>query len=255
MISVVMGYVNRYAQLNRTLKSMQDSACKDFEVIVVNDRCTKTPLVDNLINEYPDIKIRILQMSDYEYKGYHNPCVVYNVGFSEAQGDKIIIQNPECMHLGDVLSYTEQNLTDENYLSFHCYAGSPQDMKTLDRGEIIKYKNNPVSRGGCWYNHEMHRPKNFHFTTAISRKNLAKLNGFDERFAVGYACDDGEFAFRVKNLLPVKYVASPMVIHQYHAKGNPTGPHNKNLLAKIKKSEPNGIRAYNSGKDIIKEIV
>lgn len=35
----------------------------------------------------------------------------------------------------------------------------------------------------CWYNHSVTNPKGYHFCSAITRKNLYDLGGFDERFA------------------------------------------------------------------------
>jgi GT2 family glycosyltransferase len=67
----------------------------------------------------------------------------------------------------------------------------------------------------------------FHFASAITRKNLIELNGFDERYALGFNYDDTEFLQRIKNKnLKIDFVADPYVIHQYHGKmfNNPSNP-------------------------------
>ena len=56
---------------------------------------------------------------------------------------------------------------------------------------------------------------------------MSKINGFDESYAQGHNYDDAELLQRIKNLgLPIKFVADPWVIHQYHPKsyGHPDNP-------------------------------
>ena len=46
---------------------------------------------------------------------------------------------------------------------------------------------------------------------------MAKLNGFDERYANGVACDDSEFIIRIQKLgLKIIITEDVSVIHQYH---------------------------------------
>jgi GT2 family glycosyltransferase len=92
-----------------------------------------------------------------------------------------------------------------------------------------------------WYNHVIERPYAYHFTTAITRENLIKLNGFDERFAQGQDMDDVELIYRIKALgLELTFVEDPWVVHQYHRKtyNNPHNPpvtmNNRELWASIK---------------------
>lgn len=258
MISIVMGYFNRFELLDFTIQSISETKHSDYEVIVVNDFSADDQNPDLLTKKYPNTNIRVIHMSDvYETKTYMNPCIPYNVGFSKAQGDKIIIQNPECCHMGDVITYVEENLTNDEYMSFHCYASTQEDLPKIRNGQPITFLNPRIpSAGGCWYNHKKYRPKSLHFTTAITRDRLADLNGFDERFAQGNSYDDNEFIRRVENLLPVKYVESPYVIHQFHPKIVPANRQvvmntNKQLLEHIQKNEPGAIRAFNNGKDIV----
>lgn len=259
MISIVMAYVNRKPLLDFTLKTMTQSNNWDFEVIIVDDFSDVDQDPTVFVNKYPDLNINVIKMSDItDTKNYYNPCVPYNVGFNAVQGDKVIIQNPECCHMGDVISYVEENLTDDTYLSFHCYASTSDDLRLLSSGQGINYLNNKVSAGGCWYNHEVHRPESFHFTTAMTRSSLSKLNGFDERFAQGRAYDDAEFVKRATTLLEVKYVSEPHVIHQFHPKTSIPNQgsklqQNTRLYKNILQNEAGNIKAHNLGKTILTE--
>lgn len=221
MISIVMSYYNRIGLLEHTLSTFTKSEHTDFEVIVVDDFSDIAHSLTHINNKFPTLNIKVIHMSSVvASKSYANPCVPYNVGFRNATGNKIIIQNPECCHEGDVIRYVENHLTDNNCLSFHCYASTAQQLEVLRNGGKIDCSNNPISYdGGCWYNHREHRPCAYHFTTAISRSNLAELNGFDERFANGRDYDDDEFVTRIKRKgLDIQFVEDPFVIHQYHGK-------------------------------------
>ena len=68
-----------------------------------------------------------------------------------------------------------------------------------------------------WYNHSRFRPVHFHFCSAMTRSNMAKLNGFDERYAHGIGYDDDELIARVRILgLKLTITDDVSVIHQYH---------------------------------------
>jgi GT2 family glycosyltransferase len=239
MISIVMSYFNRLPQLRYTLKTISQSQIKDLEIVIAEDFCDPKEQLHTIQKEFPHLNIQVIRMSDTrDAKDYCNPCVPYNTAFRACGGDMIIIQNPECCHMGDVLQYTKDNLTNENYLTFHCYAATKSETKVMQSGEPLPMFTDKKSR---WYNHIVERPYAYHFTTAITRKNLVKLNGFDERFAQGHDMDDVDLIYRVKALgLELKFVEEPWVVHQYHRKtyNNPHNPpvtvDNRELWASIK---------------------
>lgn len=234
-----MAYYNRLPQLKFTLKTISFSSIKDIEIVIVDDYSSPDHSTDNLKKEFPSLNLKIIKMNNISSKKtYVGPSVPYNIGFRASTGDKIIIQNPECCHMGDIVSYTEQNLNDSLYLSFHCWASGKREVETLHKTGNL----NVEGSDGRWYNHKSLRPNSYHFTTAITRKNLIELNGFDERYAQGFNYDDDELIERIKKKgLEIKFVEDPWTIHQYHGKGfnNPLNPvstqdnalfHKENLL-------------------------
>jgi len=253
MISICMSYFNRLNQVRYTLKTIQQSQVKDVEIIIVEDFCDPEESLNTIQQEFPDLAIHVIRMCDLiPAKNYCNPCVPYNVALRASRGDKIIIQNPECCHMGDVLQYTLDNLTNENYLTFHCYAATKAETRVMQSGETLPMFTEKKSR---WYNHVTERPYAYHFTTAITRENLVALNGFDERFAQGQDMDDVELIYRIRALdLELKFVEDPWVVHQYHRKtyDNPHNPsvtvNNRELWASIKDNLQ--VRANNKGNDI-----
>lgn len=217
-----MAYHNRIHLLRHTLNTIDQFKETDYELVIVDDFSSQEHKLTDLHKEFPNIDMQIIDMQEeVNEKWYRNPCIPFNIGFMKSRGDKIIIQNPECCHMGNVISYTRNHLTDSNYLSFHCYATGPNDTRRLHKGKRIEYNNKPIKQSredeSKWYNHEAYRPASYNFTTAITRNNLIRLNGFDERFALGHNCDDDDFIYRVKRMkLRIDFVHDPFVIHQHH---------------------------------------
>lgn|SRR4030065_1527726 len=224
MISIVMAYYNRKPLLLNTLKSIsQFSKNILYEVIVIDDGSSE----EHNLREVEGIKLIEIPQ---EKKTWVNSCIPFNVGFKEAKGDIIIIQNPECEHVGNILEHAEQNVADSNYISYGCYSLPENGDKTIiDRSVTIEGQLG-------WYNHSIYRPTNYHFCSAITKKNLEELGGFDERFANGIDYDDNEFLTRIKRKkLSIQLVNSPFVFHQYHYNPNyrPYGGTNKELFDQI----------------------
>jgi len=88
----------------------------------------------------------------------------------------VIIQNPECVHVGDVIRYCLNNQTDSNYLSFSCYS--------IDRNDTTRFYGLAAGKLGIeirrlldsrdffndrrrWYNHPVFRPVGYHFLSSI----------------------------------------------------------------------------------------
>lgn len=219
MISIITTYYNRRKQFLNTIDSILKSDINNFELIVVDDGSDSEHSLSDL--NYPFLKLIEIDEKD---KWWENPCVPFNIGIKEAVGDIIVLQNPECYHVGDVLKYINDNINNDNYLSISTYSFSDEltdKIKDIDLN--IEYLNTlPIKLSGYnlgWYNHSIHRPLYYHFCSAIKKSNMDKLGGFDERYAQGITYDDDEFLMRVRRLgLDVKIIDDVSVIHQYHEK-------------------------------------
>jgi glycosyltransferase involved in cell wall biosynthesis len=228
MISIVSAYVNRKDLLIKTLDSLQNSEIKDYEFIVVDDVSVDEHRIEDLCEIYPNLKVIRIEPED---KWWVNPCIPFNIGFKECKGDVVIIQNPECKHIGDVMKKASE-VTDNEYFSFACYSLDKEN--TYDKEEF-QLLNVGASMDGqlSWYNHSIYRPKGYHFCSAITKKNLDELGGFDSRYAEGIAYDDDELLHRIiKKDIQVKIIDYPFVAHQWHQSINYSHLDAKSLIQK-----------------------
>ena len=93
----------------------------DWEVVIVDDCSREEERMDDIIKKYK-FNINYIFIDEKEKGARINPGYTFNKGFAAAKGEIIIIQNSECFHITDILSYTENHLTDKNYLVFSCFA-------------------------------------------------------------------------------------------------------------------------------------
>jgi len=224
MISIVTGYYNRKKLFYETLKSIAKSQYKDIELIAVDDGSSPEERIEDFCAEFPFLKIERLEKED---KWYINPSVTFNIGIRLAKGDIIVLQNPECIHVHDVLKYLSEYVNDSNYISISAYGLDPASTKAIpehnDNNTLIDFLKTFPQRaymGGDiagWYNHSKYRPVHYHFCSAMTRLNMLKLNGFDERYALGIGYDDDEIIVRIKTLGLRLVIADHIsVIHQHH---------------------------------------
>jgi len=206
-ISIVMAFYNRQELLDKTLEGIDKSVIKDYELIIVDDAST-IPLVCD--------RAKIIRVEKKD-KWYNCSAVAWNRGMREVTGDIVILNSPECYHVGDILSYVRNNIRPNLYLSFGCYAINKAETENFHKGIFPNLVNAVVDCHTGWYNHTVHRPVAYHFCSAMLKKDLDMIGGFDERYAYGVAFDDDEFIRTIKHMgMKIKIVNRPYVIHQYH---------------------------------------
>lgn len=222
-ISIVMGYYNRKPQIINTLNYFEHQyKTYNYEVILVDDNSDPEHHLDDVIKNYT-FPIKYIKITEEEKGDRINPCTTYNKGFNQAEGERVIIQNPECIHRGDILGYVKQNITYNDYTAFSCYNCSSQELteELLQNSSLINDHSFNSRNKFQWYNHPTYRPVHYHFCAAIMNDNLKLLGGFDEEFAKGHSYDDNEILLSIsKNLkLDIKTIGpneSGYVIHQWH---------------------------------------
>jgi glycosyltransferase involved in cell wall biosynthesis len=218
-LTIVMAFWNRKQQLLNTLRSIEQYG-HDVKIIIVDDASTDNQDIANLNSTD---KIKVVTLKD---KWWINPCIAFNTGLIMADTDIVIIQNPECIHVGDVIGHTLANIKEGTYLNYSALAINDQLTGRISNGEDVKEVIAPYMKsaiwienwdGNGWYNHPLYRAVMLHFCSAIMRSDLYSLGGFDERYANGSAFDDNEFLCRImKKGMNIKMIEDPFVVHQAH---------------------------------------
>ena len=265
--SIVMAYHNRKKQIIYTLNNFENEYVTKylFEVIIVDDNSSDENGLIDIINNY---HFRIVyKIINKEEKGeFINPCIVYNKGFALSNARIIIIQNPECIHVTDILgSIKDINLSD-NYYTIPVITSTSftendiiyQFIKNkIDKNDIINYLENSNSTSQYasskgWYNHWTYRSddlRNLHFCSVIRKDHLDKLEGFDETYGKYLWYDDNEFKFRISKFLNIIQLKNQLAIHLYHENGSEFHC-NKTDLIEVNKQKFNNLVNENNRNQI-----
>ncbi len=194
-ISIVMTTCNRSKQTYFTLQTIQNSSHKAIQVIIVDDS-NADPITKEGLEKYP-FYIDFISIKR-QNKNWINPVVNYNIGFEYIQGTKIIIQNAEVCHVGDVLGYMAEKITHDNY-----YVCDVRSAKSLGANDIIYtsnistidiYKNNSIF--GKWYQGR-ERIVNYHFLSGMTVDTFNKIKNFSYDYTMGIAYDDDDFLLKI----------------------------------------------------------
>jgi glycosyltransferase involved in cell wall biosynthesis len=220
----VTAYYNRKELFHRTLKSITKTKYDNFEIIAVDDASRKEERIEDLAIGFPFLRVIRIEPKD---KWYKSAIIPLNLGISLADGDIIVLQNPECLHVHDVLSHIVEKINDLDYISISAYSFNEELTNTLpaqiDGEDFIGYfeslPQQTVDGYVGWYNHSTYRPVHFNFCAALTGKNMKSLGGFDERYAMGLGFEDDEFIGRITKMGLNKIISEEVsVIHQWHPK-------------------------------------
>ena len=236
-VSIVMAYYNRKPQTLETLRGFERTYAGkyNFEVIIVDDNSNEENRLDEDIKQF-NFPINLIIISTEEKGGRINSCIPYNKGFKKARGDIIIIQNPECLHIGNLLDYIIYNFEYDMYLSFPCYNSNNYRVNNFIKDNISNISINNIEeltknfneddiygKFPIWYQHPKLWDKNLHFCTAIYKEYLDIVGGFDENFKNGVCYEDDAFIFDIKEKLKLNIKSISLdecvgVVHLYHGR-------------------------------------
>ena len=161
-----------------------------------------------------------------------DPVIPNNMAFDMAQGDVIIMSCAEILMVENVIKHAWENTTDKNYLCYGVYTFNFDQLyyvnalkwddplvlnKIKDLASQLSERFFIAGESPGWYIHTKHRPHALPFCSALTRVNMEKLSGYDERFQYGVGSADVDFLRRVVDLgLEVSIHDHPLTIHQPH---------------------------------------
>jgi len=214
-ISIVMTSSNRSKQTLFTLSTIEKSKIKNVQVILVDDSDVDPINMSHFSENHFSFSIDFIKINR-EMKNWHNPGVNYNIAFEFIKGSKIVIQNAEVCHIGDVLQLVSESCHDNN----NYYVFDVKAISSYENNEII-YKSSAdtvdiynLEIYYDWYQSELNNRK-YHFLCALHRNTFSKIKDFCYDYAFGSSYDDDDFLLKIfsKNINIVN------LFHQHYAVG------------------------------------
>ena len=200
-ISIIMTSHERAKQVYYTLHTIRNSTIKDIQVILVDDSVNDPIDPEQLCNI--GIYVELIQINR-AMKFWVNPCVNYNIGFEFVKGGKVIIQNSEVCHVGDVIEYIQRTCNDNIYYSFDVKASRNFETNASIytnlslTTHIYEHDLWETNSELTWYQHTIHRNLNYHFLCSMTRTTFDHINGFSYDYAFGSWYDDNDFVMKIK---------------------------------------------------------
>lgn len=229
-LSIVMTTHNRSQQLYFTLDTITKSRDHNkVQLILVDDSSDDNIMLDKLAT-YP-FAITFIQINR-DKKCWYNPCVNYNIGFQHIKGAKVIIQNGEVCHIGDILA-TLNDIQDNHYYAYDVKAlkdfqANDEIYQALNQSTPSMLDISIYNKPGIytqWYQHIQYRNAYYHFLTACTKATFDKVATFSLDYAFGNSYDDDDFVLKIKhagiklcNMQHGQYKCGG--IHLYHGQSN-----------------------------------
>lgn len=167
------------------------------------------------VKEYLEINdlIKDVKLIPYEHKVGFNCSKALNIGVRNAKYENIIITSPEVKPITKVLEQFSKSL-DKNII---CEVTDQDQNGNLTVLVTQGYRSDTPS---------------MYFLAMFQKKDIEKINGWDEEFMKGYAYEDDDFGARwVRAGLPFEVRTDIMATHQYHPRSE-TIPNGLNINAR-----------------------
>lgn len=199
-ISIVMTSSNRSKQTYFTLTTIANSSFEDIHLIIIDDS-NEDPINLDILKTFP-FYIDLININKAN-KDWHNPLVNYNIGFKFIKGSRVIIQNAEVCHIGDVLNFVHKNVQDDNYYVFDVKASLSYDTNETIYNFPLTYLNHTdvYAREDLfsqWYQHAINN-RNYHFLTALTKTTFDNIHEFSYDCTMGASYDDNDFILKIRS--------------------------------------------------------
>ncbi|MBI3986676.1 MAG: glycosyltransferase [Lentisphaerae bacterium] len=205
--SIIMPYYDRPRQFESTLTTFAEQyPASLYELIVIEDQKNlKDPLQHatfrRVVDRFRDrVPFKILECQE----PLRNPSKLYNWGASEAEGQYLVITNPECRHRANILAGCAEEFARHECVIVCACASLAADGRFLE-----------------WYQHSVHRNESFCFCCVMDKKHYIRIGGFDPLFSDsgGVGFGDTDFADRMAGAgVPIVARDDLVVEHQHHEK-------------------------------------
>ena len=221
--SILMPYHKRSQQLESTLWSLfwlyvaGVSRRHDFEVIVAEDyKNASDPEEHQALLKAVSRYSKVMNVICFEAgpESGHNPAVLYNLCAERAQGQYLLLTNPEGQHAVNILGGLDTEFEEhpDAYVICSCLSVDKPKARMVD-ARAMK---------GDWYQHSVIRNIGAHFCSCLSAQQYRAIGGFDNEYRHGYCFDDDDFRNTVIQAgIETRYRDDLVSLHLYHDKSKP----------------------------------
>lgn len=212
-ISVLINYYNRRDQLMMSLRSMAETKHDKnlLEFIIIDDASSEEHRIEDLIDVFPDLKIKLKRIEPEE-KDWGTRCQVVplNMIVDMASNEFMLFTGAEMFHVGDVISDFNERVSENNYI---CYA-----TYEISKGQtFVPFEKLKSTSGGICLQSSNSNNRMLFFCAGMSKSAFSKVGKFDESFKWGDGRADVEWVDRMsKTDIEMIPVDSPYTIHQWH---------------------------------------
>jgi len=249
--SVIISVKDRADFLNRTLHTYakQTMPLNEFEMVIVDDNskedilgvCKKHSEISKLNFQY--IKVDTTKGA-FPQKGF-TPALTNNIGFKNARGSVFIITGPETLQSDVNLDVTWEICKEAKCVYGVVYRSNgafvdklketPKWTQYRSFSEILAIPGSKFGKpdlSGFWW-----------YYAAVRKEYLMNINGVDERYMMGIAAEDDDFAERMR-LSGVQLLHDQRIIgiHQNHEREDRVHPDHK---FRFNKTQWNQLRNHN----------
>ena len=222
-ISVIICYFNRRSLILHTLKTISQTSHKDIEVIIVDDASDPEYQLDDIVNNYW-FPIKLIKINPEQRWWKKDPAVCVGIATEAAIGEVLVVQQPECCYVGDLLFDVYKNTTDNMVVSYSCYTLNECDTRLFINNQSIVYRN--VQTGykleeSTWLNHPVILPVGYTYCMAVTKQTWKMLGGVDMDYAYGLGYTDIDLRERIyysgfQMIIPSPDT-SPFIVHLFHS--------------------------------------
>ena len=129
-ISICMTHFNRKNQLMNTLRSIEKQPnSKELTEIIIVDDVSDLPLRYEDFESF-DLDIKLISVTT-KNKWWVNPVIASNAAFNFISGNKVIIQNAECLHTTNIIDYVINNLGKNQYIAMGALSLSKESSEAI----------------------------------------------------------------------------------------------------------------------------
>lgn len=223
-LSAVVSVFNRDRFFERTLETYakQHFPKEQFEIIVLDDKSTQN--IKGLCHKYSEkygLKFQYILFNRdggaIRPNGW-TPALSNNIGFKKARGSVIVISGPETLICEDAFQRSWGGANEGYCVYGNVFRSNLRFVGKIEQTDLSKLSFAEIesiegakhldgcTKGWWWY------------YVAVRKEHLINIHGVDERFMLGMAGEDDDFARRMSySGVPLKRDPQIVGIHQDHS--------------------------------------